>query len=82
MQLMANCIYCPQDELQNQDNNNEPVAVEPIEIRVEPPEHGCPSDEIDDPIHGGDPPITSSKYYSTQDPKTPGRNKNLQEEDD
>ena len=51
---MTNCIYCPQDELQNQDNNNEPVAVKPIEVRVEPPEHGCPSDEIDDPIHSGD----------------------------
>ena len=36
------CIYCSQDELQNQDN--EPAAVDPIEARVEPPEHGCSSE--------------------------------------
>ena len=49
MQLMTNCIYCPQDELQNQDND--PGAVEPIKVRVEQPEQGCSSDEIDDQSH-------------------------------
>ena len=80
-----NCTICyleevqnPEDhvEAQNPEDHVEDHVVEQIEAQDEE-EHGVSSDESDGSITN---PITPSKYSAIQDPKTPRRSQNPQED--